>query len=146
MQKFHYEKKYLLENIKNEIRPDINILWLPVAHCEFNQIELIWEYVKNTVARENRTFNNAQAVLQLCKQIMDNLPPDLWKKCTEHAKTFENYYTRVTRLAELQEPIIINTAEDSDSSSETSLSDTEEICSDDGEILSDSDGALSWIA
>ena len=29
---YRYEKKYELEKIKNELRPDVELLWLPVAH------------------------------------------------------------------------------------------------------------------
>ena len=33
--------------ILKEIRGDVvKLLWLPVAHCELNAIELIWAYVK----------------------------------------------------------------------------------------------------
>ena len=43
----------VLEKIVREVRSDVQIIWLPVAHCELNAIELIWAYVKNKIVRVN---------------------------------------------------------------------------------------------
>ncbi|XP_043468324.1 uncharacterized protein LOC122502369 [Leptopilina heterotoma] len=58
---YHFPKQYLLEKIVNEIRSsDVKLLWLPVAHCEYNPIELIWAYTKNYVTKHFTltTFKN----------------------------------------------------------------------------------------
>ena len=57
LKQYHYPKTYLLDTIAQEMKSDkVKLLWLPVAHCELNPIELIWAYVKRRVARENKTF------------------------------------------------------------------------------------------
>lgn len=65
---YRYEKRYLLEKITKEMRGDrVQLLWLPVAHCEFNPIELIWARVKDEVTKRNTTFN-INNVLNLAKK------------------------------------------------------------------------------
>ncbi|XP_043471440.1 uncharacterized protein LOC122504405 [Leptopilina heterotoma] len=52
---YHYPKVYLLDKIAEEMRNgEIHLLWLPVAHCELNPIELIWAYVKKDVAKKTK--------------------------------------------------------------------------------------------
>ena len=146
---YRYEKKYELEKIKNELRPDVELLWLPVAHCEFNPIELIWAYVKNRVAKENKTFK-LHDVHQLCIQIMNDLPPNLWKNCVKHAIKYENYYRIPTPLADSVQPLIINTTEDNSDEDDESYdefnvssdepngtSDEISLCSDEDNVYSD---------
>lgn len=38
---------YEIEKMAHESGKDIRVLWLPVAHCELNAIELIWSAVKS---------------------------------------------------------------------------------------------------
>lgn len=43
----HLTAKYIVEQLAEETGKDIKILWLPVAHCELNPIELVWSSVKS---------------------------------------------------------------------------------------------------
>ena len=36
------------------------VLRLPPYHCIFNPIELIWDWIKGKVAKENKTFKNSR--------------------------------------------------------------------------------------
>jgi len=38
--------KYVIEEMADKCRKDVKVMWLPVAHCELNPIELIWANVK----------------------------------------------------------------------------------------------------
>lgn len=38
---------YVIEKMARESGKDVQLLWLPVAHCELNAIELIWSAVKS---------------------------------------------------------------------------------------------------
>ena len=81
----------ILQQIINETRSDVKLIWLPVAHCEFNAIELIWAFVKNKVAKINRSNaaekgNSINVTKDLCKEVLETVTPDLWKKCIEHAQ------------------------------------------------------------
>jgi transposase len=40
------EPVYVLQKLAEDSGKDVKILWLPVAHCELNAIELIWSAVK----------------------------------------------------------------------------------------------------
>ncbi|XP_033228901.1 uncharacterized protein LOC117180511 [Belonocnema kinseyi] len=69
---YWYPKCYLLEKITRKMRgDDVKLLWIPVAHCELNAIELIWAHVKRTVFAENSTFK-IKDVLELCIEQDDN--------------------------------------------------------------------------
>ena len=92
---FRYEKVYLLDKIRKNLRDDVKLLWLPVAHCEFNPIELIWAYVKNKVAKQNNTYN-VNDVHKLCIDIMNDLPANLWANCLKHAIKYEDFFKTYT--------------------------------------------------
>lgn len=119
-----------LDKIAKEIRQDVELIWLPVAHCELNAIELIWAYIKNKIAKVNRANaeekgNSDKVIRDLCEESLQSVTPDLWKKCIKHSQKIENYYWEKDHLSEeipQVEPVIIN-LESSDS--ETDLTDFE---------------------
>lgn len=54
---YSFNAKY--NKIAEEMRKgEIHLLWLPVAHCEQNPIELIWAYVKKDVAKKAKPSNS----------------------------------------------------------------------------------------
>lgn len=96
---------------------------MPVAHCEFNPIEEIWAYVKNMVAKKNKTFN-VKDVKKLFKDTMNNLPPFLWPKRVKSAKNFEDMFRRPSN-ANLTESLVIN-LDGEENEAEDSSGDSEE--------------------
>ncbi|XP_043476189.1 uncharacterized protein LOC122507505 [Leptopilina heterotoma] len=116
---YYNPKTCLLDTVAKELRgEEVKILWLPVAHCEFNPIELIWAYVKNYVAKHNTTFK-LQDVQNLCLRAMDEVDKNLWEKFLEHAIKEEKKY----RLSEPQvqqniDSMIIEINNESDDSDE----------------------------
>jgi len=44
--KYHREEVFIVEEIIARSKKDIKLLFLPVAHCELNPIELIWALAK----------------------------------------------------------------------------------------------------
>jgi len=44
---------YVIEEMAANCEKDVKILWLPVAHCELNPIELIWSQLKRKFVRLN---------------------------------------------------------------------------------------------
>ncbi|XP_043468345.1 uncharacterized protein LOC122511314 [Leptopilina heterotoma] len=116
---YHFPKIYKLDTITKEIRGDeVKLLWLPVAHCEFNPIELIWAFVKNYVAKHNTTFK-LQDVYNLCVHAMENVPEDLWSKCCNHSLKEENKYRESESIVQhnVDNIIIQVRANDSDTDS-----------------------------
>ncbi|XP_043468229.1 uncharacterized protein LOC122502310 [Leptopilina heterotoma] len=120
---YRYPKQYLLEKITTEIRgSEIKLLWLPVAHCEFNAIELIWAFAKNYVAKHNKV-HKVQNVHKLCLEALDHVTPLLWSNCVRHAEAEEEKSRKTDQCVEAQiESLIINTADDSDDDDQESLS------------------------
>jgi len=119
-----------LEQMVKLNRPDVELVWLPVAHCELNPIELIWAFVKNKISKVNMA-NQAEkgrsmdVMNSLCQEALRSVTPDLWKRCISHAKKIEDNYWVKDELIEdvpLVEPVVINL---NDSSSQTSASDSE---------------------
>lgn len=106
---YKFEKSYLLDKIAKEIRGDeVKLLWLPVAHCEFNAIEYVWAYVKKKVAAQNITFK-INDVQRLCETVMNSVPPTLWENCVRHVEEVERKYRVTDDLLEREmEPLIIN--------------------------------------
>ncbi|XP_054286021.1 uncharacterized protein LOC129002330 [Macrosteles quadrilineatus] len=119
--------KKILENIIEDTNPGIKLIWLPVAHCELNAIELIWAYVKNNIAKINRRNaaekgNSITVTRDLCKEVLQTVTPDLWKKCIRHAQNIEDKYWEKDHLSDevpLAQPIIVDLQNDSDSDSDT---------------------------
>ncbi|XP_046393670.1 uncharacterized protein LOC124161396 [Ischnura elegans] len=108
--------RYLLDTVIQESGKRVKLLWTPVAHCEFNAIELIWAWVKNWVAKNNKT-HKIKDVLQLCVQALGDVTVSTWKNAVEHVKKIEDYYWIKDRLVEeFTEPIIINLEDESSNS------------------------------
>lgn len=93
--------KYLLDNLIDISGKDVKLLWLPVAHCELNAIELIWAWVKREVAKNNATFK-IRDVVSLCQQKLREVSKDLWFKSVQNAKKKEEEYRRKDGLIEMQ--------------------------------------------
>jgi transposase len=133
---FFQPKEYLLEKVIRDSGKEVKLLWLPVAHCELNAIELIWAYVKNAVAKENKTFN-IKTVLELCRSQLCGVPQHVWANSVRHVQKLEDYYWEKDRICEERvEELIIPIGNDSSSSEEFSDSDSE---TEYAEIQSDSD-------
>ncbi|XP_051167319.1 uncharacterized protein LOC127285381 [Leptopilina boulardi] len=119
-QEHRYPKIYLLETITKELRGnDVKLLWMPVAYCELNPIELIWAHLKRQVATNNKTFK-INDVLELCKEQMNTVPSSLWLNCARHAREIEDQYRgQHNDVDRFISPLIINVgAEDSDTDDE----------------------------
>jgi hypothetical protein len=113
--KYKLEPKYFVEEMVEKCEKDIKLLWLPVAHCELNPIELIWSHVKGEVARNNKTFK-IKDVLPLCQKTLASVPVDLWSKCVQHVIKLEDEVIKRERIAEgymgeLRHKIIITLTE-----------------------------------
>ncbi|KAF4532072.1 hypothetical protein B566_EDAN015121 [Ephemera danica] len=106
--------KYLLEKKIEECGKDVKILWLPVAHCELNAIELIWAYVKAAVSKENGTFK-IKDVVELCKKKLREVPQELWMKAVLNARKREDDYRKRDRVIdmEIMHDVIVNLESDS---------------------------------
>lgn len=81
--------KYIVEDLAEKCGKDVKVLWLPVAHCEFNPIELIWSFVKGYVAKHN-DGKNLSEMLNLTKEALGSVTSDLWKNCIKHAIKYED--------------------------------------------------------
>lgn len=128
---FFNEPQRILQQLVTSNRPDVKLIWLPVAHCELNPIELVWAYVKNNIAKINRRNadekgNGIYVTRDLCKDVLNTVSSDLWKKCVDHAKKIEDGFWEKDHLVDeipIAEPVIANLQESSDSDSELNIDD-----------------------
>ncbi len=111
------EKSYLLDKIAKE--NGVKLLWLPVAHCELNAIELIWANVKSRVALQNNTFK-VNDVCRLCENAMNLVTKELWKKCVEHVRKLEDKYREKESIMAMHvDSFVIHVSDDDSDSEET---------------------------
>lgn len=68
-----------------------SVLRLPPYHPDLNPIEMIWGIVKNFVAQKNVT-NKIADTIQLCKNKMDAISVEDWKKVYDKVIQVENEY------------------------------------------------------
>jgi hypothetical protein len=124
---FAVPKRKVLDDAVQKCGKQIKLIWVPVAHCELNAIELIWANVKGFVAKHNTTFK-IKDVEELCRQSLRQITPNVWKNATRHVKKIEDDYAERHHVIEAQiDPVIVhlNAKEDStsDSDSESDSSD-----------------------
>lgn len=123
---FFKEPEKILDQLVRQVRPDVQIIWLPVAHCELNPIELIWAFVKNNIAKINRSNaaekgSGINVTKDLCTETLQTVSPELWKNCIKHTtKVEKDYWEKDHLIDEIPDigPIVIN-LEGSDSESES---------------------------
>ena len=114
------------------------MLYLPVAQCEFNPIELAWASVKLYIARHN-TWYTLQEVQQLTPDGFKNTTADVWRNFYRHVvKEEEDYMVRDGIMEEIVEEMTLTIIPDSDEDSE----DEDLIDGDDRQII---DGALETV-
>lgn len=128
---FFVTSEKILDQLVSKHRPDVRLIWLPVAHCELNPIELIWAYVKSKVAKVNianaaENGRSMEVMKTLCQEALRSVTPQLWKKCISHINKIEDEYWEKDGLTENiyeVQPLIItdDNPQLSDSSDEESL-------------------------
>ncbi len=70
---------------------DIKVLYLPVAHPQLNPIELMWNWLKSYVARNNHSFSMID-IERLTRQRLAELGAVYCKKAFEHSLKFAEDY------------------------------------------------------
>jgi hypothetical protein len=113
-------KVKVLQDLVDKCGKQIRLLWLPVAHCELNAIELIWANVKGHVARYNTEFK-IHSVQSLVKEGLQRVTPEVWKKAVDHVRKIEERYAATLNLMDIPiEPVRfqINDSDSSDSDSD----------------------------
>lgn len=94
------------------------VLRLPVAHCEFNPIELAWASVKSYVAKHNRDYN-LRGVEKLVPDGFEHTTTDMWRRFCRHVVDVENEFFEKDGLVEdVVEEMLIQLGDDEDESDE----------------------------
>jgi transposase len=94
------------------------IIRLPPYHCELNPIENVWSQVKRYVAANNTTFK-LDNVERLVYDGFNNVTPQQWHNYVTNVIKQEEEMWEIDGLTDhIVEQMIINTADDSDTSSE----------------------------
>jgi transposase len=122
------KERFVVEDIVRNSGKDVRILWLPVAHCELNPIELIWAYVKGKISESNTT-GGTKTVHGITLECLKLVTKDLWGNCLKAAIKFENKFWERDRLIEKNmcvpsnPNLVINLGMESSSESEESTDD-----------------------
>jgi transposase len=115
------EEIYVIEDMAKKSKKDVKILWLPVAHCELNPIELIWSTIKRkpqlicnftywnlnifsfsftgNVGLRNKTFK-IKDVLQLAQEEMTNVTAESWQGCIKHVVDLEQLFVEKEKIVD----------------------------------------------
>jgi len=96
--KYPVQEKFTVQIVEDSEK-DVKVLFLPVAHCELNAIELIWAYVKGKVSEQN-VIGGTQRVFQLTLECMKLVDSSLWKSCITHAQKYEQKFWDRDKLIE----------------------------------------------
>ena len=116
------------------------VIRLPPWHPDLNPIEYIWGDVKRKVRQRNLDFK-ATTTMQLVREELGKVDAAMWQKKIEHVEKLEKNYWDVDgimedmEVAQINEPIIVNTNSDSSDDSE------DDVCwgSDDGDDVTFND-------
>jgi hypothetical protein len=90
------EKRYELDEIT--VERGHQIIRLPLYHCQYNPIELIWAKVKGEVADQNSSFRLADVERHM-RQFIDNVTTQDWVSRVARAENLqeEDFYKEVAR-------------------------------------------------
>ncbi|KAH8038877.1 hypothetical protein HPB51_003899 [Rhipicephalus microplus] len=64
------------------------VLRVPLYHCEFNPIELVWSQVKGYIAARNTCFTLAE-VEKLLPEVLASVKHEKWQNCCAHVEQVE---------------------------------------------------------
>ena len=117
--KTHRNKKNAIVVKKIAKKYGMEVLRLPLYHCELNAIELIWADEKNFVAREH--------VETLFRKRREEISAETCKNCIKHARFVEEEYWKTDRIMDKKvEKFLISVGGSEDASdTETDDSDTD---------------------
>jgi hypothetical protein len=94
-----------------------SVLRLPPHHPDLNPIELIWESVKECVARKNVRFRLEDA-MKLAEEKSSIITKEKWSsRCNNACQCDQNYLQLEPIIVDFSEQIIVNFQNDSDTSS-----------------------------
>ena len=103
---------------------NFQVVRLPPYHCIFNPIEMVWGWVKQEVAKRNKTFkiNDVKAhVLDVFRDV----PPQLWPNSCRHCDDkVDETWTADGLQEDMLEPIIIHLGNDSSDEEASDIEDT----------------------
>lgn len=68
------------------------VIRLPPYYCTFNPIELIWSNIKGGVRKRNVTPTLSETVLDVIREVVAGISPEIWSNCVRHVKDIENNY------------------------------------------------------
>ena len=102
------------------------VVCLPIAHCEFNPIELAWSVVKRHCRTQHKSFT-LKEIEDLVPNGFEQVTPAMWSNFCDHVKKVEDEYWEKDGLIEdaLEEFVIRLSESDFDSSTDDNDTDTD---------------------
>ena len=76
------KKRYIID--KMALEKGGRVLRLPPYHCCLNAIEMVWHQLKSNIRRQNVYSDKPEKVLDLIRDVCDELTPEDWSNCVQH--------------------------------------------------------------
>src|SRR5207237_3108264 len=87
----------IVDDFNLENGTDVKLLFLPVAHCELNPIEIVWAFMKAKVSELNKRGGSSY-VLNLTKECLEMITPQIWQGCIKKALEYEQKFWQRDKL------------------------------------------------
>lgn len=93
----------------------IQVIRYPPYYCIYNPIELIWSQVKRLARAGNVKPELSQSITPLIRNCIAAITPELWRKCSQHARKEEEKDRFLFNRSFLNiDPSLANIMDDSD--------------------------------
>jgi len=87
---------------------------LPPHYCIFNPIEHIWGIAKHIVRKHNANPTANSQIVDMVRDVMNNITAETWSNCVEHVKKVEKEY--LAGNMEVIHPVVVSSEDLLDSS------------------------------
>lgn len=90
-----WKKEFLIDKLAAEQNRGLIVMRTPVAHCELNPIEMVWNQVKHYIRDNVKGDHKMKTIIDLGWKAFDAVTAEQWQKYYEHTiSKVENAYLK----------------------------------------------------
>ncbi|VVC33633.1 Hypothetical protein CINCED_3A005862 [Cinara cedri] len=110
------DKRYKVDEIALQMEHEV--IRLPLYHCQYNPIELIWAQVKGEITNKNNSFKITN-VENLANIAIESVTEDNWKRWVDHCEHLQDKdFIKERFWDQILEPIVLKINPENSSESE----------------------------
>ena len=119
------KKRYVIDEM--ELEKGHRVLRLPLCLCCLNAIEMVWRQLKSNVIRQNVYSDKPEKVLDLIRDVCDEITPEDWSNSVQHVLNEEDKFVNrdIFLDFEIKLCIVLVETESSSSDSDEEVHDSE---------------------